>query len=425
MGKKQRQAASQGGGGVAAQRNVMAAKALASIADTVREGRFECLCQARIHALVLNCMGCGRIVCAQEGSGPCFTCGTLVCTREEREVLDRGSRKSAELLAKLNAAGRCVGGTSDLRSISQALEDATRFRNKLLEADADTERRTRVNDLQSDYSREAASGFLTAQERANLMMRQEQLKEMRKKQRAMFVVDIDIENETVRQKDMKVAVDMEMNDPVIRSILEKGDERRRAEEVAHNASINAQWSPVGFVPKYDEEKGTDFSSCLDEADDVERLIAVSLALSVQETENSGVSFAVSQPAASFVAHGLIKFLRWPEDVFFKGPIFISSTVDPINEKEIASFAAKYVRQKADVRTMDFSAGAVLGRVFLDDCLTITEFSEQFGQNSTVPGKGDFVLCFSTCDPYVVSVPHIPPAYMYEMDKTLKTALIKS
>uniref|UniRef100_A0A0K0CW85 Zf-C2HC5 domain-containing protein n=1 Tax=Angiostrongylus cantonensis TaxID=6313 RepID=A0A0K0CW85_ANGCA len=32
-------------------------------------------------------MGCGKIVCAQEGSGPCFFCGTLVCSKEETEVM--------------------------------------------------------------------------------------------------------------------------------------------------------------------------------------------------------------------------------------------------------------------------------------------------------------------------------------------------
>ncbi|VDM63867.1 unnamed protein product [Angiostrongylus costaricensis] len=32
-------------------------------------------------------MGCGKIVCAQEGSGPCSFCGTLVCTKEEKEVM--------------------------------------------------------------------------------------------------------------------------------------------------------------------------------------------------------------------------------------------------------------------------------------------------------------------------------------------------
>ncbi|KAK2186527.1 hypothetical protein NP493_197g02028 [Ridgeia piscesae] len=50
------------------------------IAKTVAKlpGRHACECQASKHALVNNCMSCGRVVCAQEGAGPCFFCGALV-----------------------------------------------------------------------------------------------------------------------------------------------------------------------------------------------------------------------------------------------------------------------------------------------------------------------------------------------------------
>ncbi|VDO83564.1 unnamed protein product [Soboliphyme baturini] len=41
-------------------------------------GRVKCDCQASAHGLVNNCLSCGRIVCEQEGSGPCFFCGSLV-----------------------------------------------------------------------------------------------------------------------------------------------------------------------------------------------------------------------------------------------------------------------------------------------------------------------------------------------------------
>lgn len=49
-------------------------------------GRHPCNCQARVHKLIRNCISCGRVVCEQEGSGPCMFCGELVCTREERKV---------------------------------------------------------------------------------------------------------------------------------------------------------------------------------------------------------------------------------------------------------------------------------------------------------------------------------------------------
>ena len=41
-------------------------------------GRYACECLAQKHKLINNCISCGRIVCEQEGSGPCLFCGNLV-----------------------------------------------------------------------------------------------------------------------------------------------------------------------------------------------------------------------------------------------------------------------------------------------------------------------------------------------------------
>lgn len=43
-------------------------------------GRHSCECLAQKHKLINNCITCGRIVCEQEGSGPCLFCGSLVRT---------------------------------------------------------------------------------------------------------------------------------------------------------------------------------------------------------------------------------------------------------------------------------------------------------------------------------------------------------
>ncbi|KAA6402118.1 MAG: hypothetical protein EZS28_002348 [Streblomastix strix] len=37
--------------------------------------RVRCECQARRHPLINNCLKCGRIICTQEGAGPCMFCG--------------------------------------------------------------------------------------------------------------------------------------------------------------------------------------------------------------------------------------------------------------------------------------------------------------------------------------------------------------
>ena len=68
------------------------------------EGRRPCMCQGQKHSLIGNCRQCGRIVCTQEGAGPCMFCDNLVCSKEHREVLERSSKKSKRLLEKLTSA---------------------------------------------------------------------------------------------------------------------------------------------------------------------------------------------------------------------------------------------------------------------------------------------------------------------------------
>ena len=46
-------------------------------------GRHKCDCQAQKHDLIANCIACGRIICAQEGEGPCLFCGKFI---EESET---------------------------------------------------------------------------------------------------------------------------------------------------------------------------------------------------------------------------------------------------------------------------------------------------------------------------------------------------
>lgn len=44
----------------------------------LKKGRHPCQCEAQLHDLINNCTKCGRIVCEQEGSGPCFFCDSMV-----------------------------------------------------------------------------------------------------------------------------------------------------------------------------------------------------------------------------------------------------------------------------------------------------------------------------------------------------------
>lgn len=88
-----------------------------------------CSCQARRHGLVSNCLSCGKIVCEQEGEGPCNFCGALVL-------------KEGSTYAGLEES---FAPTSDAEAAAEA------YAKRLVEYDRDSAARTTVIDDQSDY----------------------------------------------------------------------------------------------------------------------------------------------------------------------------------------------------------------------------------------------------------------------------------
>ena len=127
------------------------------------KGRHPCDCQATKHDLVNNCVRCGKIVCAQEGSGPCLFCDALVCTKQEQEVLNRGSKKSEQLRKKLLAA-------------DEGKDKAEAQKNKLLEFDRNSEKRTKVIDDESDYFSVDAYKWMNEEQRKKFKAKEEEMR---------------------------------------------------------------------------------------------------------------------------------------------------------------------------------------------------------------------------------------------------------
>ena len=48
---------------------------LDALHHALRKGRHPCSCNSRRHALLCNCLACGKVICAQEGWGECLSCG--------------------------------------------------------------------------------------------------------------------------------------------------------------------------------------------------------------------------------------------------------------------------------------------------------------------------------------------------------------
>ncbi|XP_072760457.1 activating signal cointegrator 1 [Anoplolepis gracilipes] len=124
--------------------------------DILLKGRHKCNCEAKRHALINNCLNCGRIVCTQEGAGPCFFCEELVCFPDQQILLQRKTKQADILYNKLME-----------QKPNKGFEDSLKQRDKLLEFDRNSARRTKVIDDESDYY-QSINTWLSAEDREKL-----------------------------------------------------------------------------------------------------------------------------------------------------------------------------------------------------------------------------------------------------------------
>ncbi|CAG9533720.1 unnamed protein product [Cercopithifilaria johnstoni] len=398
-------------------------------ADKLRPGRHRCDCQARIHKLILNCMSCGRIVCEQEGSGPCMFCGELVCSREERELLNQQSRKSVELYNKLwgcrddETIGR---GIFSLASVGSALAKAEEYKNKLLTADSNTELKTRIHDLESDYYNTENNVYLTRAEREAIMARKEELKELRVRQRRALILDFDLEKASVSETKEKYE---DTRDPVIESILSSSRRRQQTEALRPTA----KWSLDGFTLKYNSQKKRRNNHEQNSNDEGnignEAFMMLSDEMIYMEVARKGYSMGIVQPIATLLAYGYRRHLPWNEDVDIRGPILIAAKGKAVSkneiEKEISHFWHSLPNSGMEKYELplEFPSGAIVGRALLTDCLSMNEYEEKYANKECSTTEGSYVLIFDVFEPLRVPIPHIPLSDdIYQVDKQLLTVL---
>ncbi|VDK72295.1 unnamed protein product [Litomosoides sigmodontis] len=396
-------------------------------ADKLRPGRHRCDCQARVHKLIRNCISCGRVVCEQEGSGPCMFCGELVCTREERKLLNQNSRRSVELRNRLLGCGgdeTVGGGAFSLASVGSALANAEQYKNKLLTADSNTEMRTHIHDLESDYYNMENNIYLTRAEREAIIARKEELRELRMQQRRALIVNFDLKKARVFEATEKYD---DTRDPVIESILLSSRRRQQAE-----ASVPiAKWTPDGFVPKYNsrkEQKNNQQNSNYECEVEDEAFIMLSDEMMYMKVAKKGYSMGIVQPVATLLAYGYRRHIPWNEDVDIRGPLLIVAKGKVVSKNEIEkeiSHSCSLLGDSIEKHKLpsEFPSGAIVGRALLTDCLSMNEYEEKYSNRECSATEGPYVLIFEVFEPLLVPIPHLPLSDgIYQVDKQLLTVI---
>lgn len=177
-----------------------------------------CSCQARQHRLVSNCLSCGKIVCEQEGEGPCSFCSVLV----------------------LREGSTYAGLEESYAPLSDAEAAAEAYAKRLVDYDRNSAARTAVIDDQSDYYEIEGNSWLSNEEKELIKKKQEEIEEAERAKRNKVVVTFDLVGRKVLlNKDEVSGLEMENR------ILRPPDERE-ANRIKPNPTVRIQ--PIFLDP---------------------------------------------------------------------------------------------------------------------------------------------------------------------------------
>ncbi|XP_074862770.1 activating signal cointegrator 1 [Carettochelys insculpta] len=375
-------------------------------------GRHACECLGQKHKLINNCLTCGRIVCEQEGSGPCLFCNTLVCTKEEQDILQRDSNKSQKLLKKLMAGAESAGQmdalSKDLLPCQEArlkagLEMAVKHKDKLLEFDRTSVRRTQVIDDESDYFATDSNQWLSQQERKALQKREEELRELRHASRLARKITIDFAGRQILEERDSLAEYHSKLDETVDAIncgtLSKPSKRPEGKfEESSGLLVNPHllqpaplWvdqtgSLLHRKPAHPAATGHELASERNKLRIQDR--------ELQEIADDGWCLSMHQPWASLLVKGIKRVEGRTWYTSHRGRLWIAATARRPSPQEVSELEATYrILVQADVEfPRDYPSGCLLGCVDLTDCVSQEQFKEQYPELSQESGSPFVFIC---------------------------------
>ncbi|XP_068000288.1 activating signal cointegrator 1 isoform X2 [Melanerpes formicivorus] len=331
-----------------------------------------------------------------------------VCTKEEQDILQRDSNRSQKLLKKL-MAGAEGSGNLDARSkellpgeearLKAGLEQAVKHKDKLLEFDRTSVRRTRVIDDECDYFAADSNQWLSGREREALRRREQELRELRHAARRTTTLSLDFAGRRVLEDSAPQRYHSRL-DETIEAIhagtLSQPDRSPEAEScgVLVNPRLlqpAPQWvEQSGLVAVRrgcpGREAGTEPGAGRSRLRIQDR--------ELQEISDQGWCLSMHQPWASLLVRGIkrVEGRSWYSS--HRGRLWIAATAKSPSAQEISELEATYrVLLQEDVEfPSDYPSGCLLGCVDVDDCLSQEQFKEQYPELSQESASPFVFIC---------------------------------
>ncbi|KAK7073108.1 Activating signal cointegrator 1 [Halocaridina rubra] len=381
-------------------------------------GRHKCDCQASKHKLINNCMKCGRIICEQEGSGPCPFCGNLVVSKEEEELLEQGSRKAEALQKRLLSEKNAIVKDSpdSVSKQSEGLRKAIEHKNKLLEFDRTSEKRTKVYDDESDYF-SSNSRWLSHDQKMKLAKREEELRN-KKYDRSNQSVTIDLLGRKVVMEENPDGL-FDPDDPVVKEILEG-----RSKDI-FSAPDRVESGPRIEVnrPEYIDTAVTSEKKKINK--DFRALSMRIQDRALQEMVDEGMCLSMHQPWASLLIAGIKMHEGRTWYSSHRGRLWIAATAKTPAPQDISSLEQSYrviLKDEYIQFPQYYPPGCLLGCVDVTDVLPQEEYRARFPE-----GESDSPYVFICENPQemVFKFPMKGHHKIYKMDSKVHQAAKKA
>ena len=355
-------------------------------------GRHGCGCAGQKHKLISNCLECGKIVCDQEGSGPCLFCGSLVCTGEEQEVLARNSKASQKLYEKL------MKKTPEERQAE--LDKAKALKDKLIEFDRTSARRTKVIDDQADYF-SADSKWLSKKQRSVAKKKEEDLDALKHQSRLNRRYVLDFAGREVRED---VPYNGHLPEDDFEDILDADDSHsygRGLTNTPSNTDPRLKVNPPVFTSlETSTQPSREVSSLTKRAKNLLRVQDDD----IQKISDKGMCLSMHQPWASLLVMGIktVEGRSWYSA--HRGRLWIASTAKPPEKEEIEYVEQQYkdMYERFIEFPENYPSGALLGCVDVVDCVSQEEHQKMDGDRSE--SGSEFVFICENPMELLVKVP---------------------
>ncbi|KAH8303357.1 hypothetical protein KR059_008853 [Drosophila kikkawai] len=357
------------------------------LGDTILlKGRRSCECQAAQHKLINNCMGCGRIVCEQEGSGPCLFCGESVFTTEEMMRLAKAAREAkpnAKPATKQGKKSKDSGKDSAAKEAAakESLDKALAQRDRLLEYDKNSEKRTTVIDDELDYFQEN-SVWLSKLEREKFEKLKGEMHEMKHGSRLNRKIRVDFAG---RELPEDLPVSKEYEQQVINELAAVTKAAGGATNwsssslTGHSAMALAPILDMTKPPVYKASKeAKSWPAPVSATDGLEQIYNRVQDKELLEMQDMRQCLSMHQPWASLLVAGIKKHEGrvWYSE--HRGRLWIASTSKEAHAEDIAQMEEFY-RMIYDDPNINFPShyptASLLGCVHVDSCLPQEEYRE--------------------------------------------------